>query len=250
MESSHPSDGKCNGGRTPSIRELAICAHVDDAVLDELEAIATAMRFNSGDVIIAQKCDQNSVFVITDGLVKLYRETADGDRQITGFLGTEDVLGGIKRTSGAHCTAEAITDTVVCAFPRKKFLSLVEANSSLCFNLLFAATDEIEAQSDHITLLGCKRAPARLATFMLLLAHRWGVEEKEHVTLVLPLSRSDIADYLGLTVETISRTFAQFRQAGLIELLKPNVIYLNRVPTLYAMAGFDELPATRVGLGL
>jgi CRP/FNR family transcriptional regulator len=129
--------------------------------------------FTKGRVVFEQDSPLDYVFLITGGMVKLFRLLADGGRQVTGFLGPGDLLGGIKRSAGAYCTAQAIVDVTACVFPRAGFLRLLQEYPDLCFSLLITATDEIEAHNDHIILLGHRRVPQRLAAFLLVLGHRW-----------------------------------------------------------------------------
>lgn len=205
--------------------------------------------FQPRTTIFEQEYELDHVFVIVDGMVKLFRDLADGTRQITGFLGPGDILGGIKRSQGAHCTAESITEVSVCVFPRKDFEHLMQTHPSLCFMLLFAATDEIEAQNDHLILLGRKRASERLATFLLMMNHRWEHHQTDGV-VHLPMSRSDIADYLGLTIETVSRVFARFRDEGMIHLPEPHVVHLKNLAALYDLSGMEDAPMSRTAIGL
>jgi CRP/FNR family transcriptional regulator len=206
--------------------------------------------FLKDSLLFEQDARLERVFFILKGMVKLYRLLPDGQRQITGFLGRGDVLGGIKRQAGAHCTAEAITDVRVCAFNRTEFLRFLQDHVDLCFRLLITATDEIEAQQDHITLLGRRRVGERLAAFLLVSNHRWPLNGGINPAVSLPMTRAEIADHLGQTVESVSRAFKQLKTLGYIDLPKPNLVILKNVPALYGLAGFDEMPAQHIALGL
>ncbi len=192
----------------------------------------------------------DSVFVITDGMIKLYHLLPDGRRQITGFLGPGDLLGGLKRHAPIHCTAEAITDVTTCAFNRAKFLDALREWPELAFELLINATDEIEAQHDHIILLGRKRPQERLATFLLVLQHRFGSANGDGTEVRIPMQRADIADYLGLTVETVSRTFTRIKALGFIKMVDAHLVVLSNLAALYDLSGFTELPVRSVAIGL
>ena len=115
---------------------------------------------------------QDQIFIILKGVVRLYQMLPGGRRQVTGFLGPGDLLGGLKRARGAHCTAQAVTDVMACTFSREVFLSFLRDFPDLAVTLLIAATDEIEAQHDHAILLGCRNARERVAALLLLLKHR------------------------------------------------------------------------------
>jgi CRP/FNR family transcriptional regulator len=111
------------------------------------------------------------------------------------------------------------------------------SGADLCFSLLITATDEIEAQQDHITLLGRRRVGERLAAFLLVSNHRWPLNGGTHPAVSLPMTRADIADHLGQTVESVSRAFKQLKTLGHIDLPKPNLVILKNVPALYGLAG-------------
>lgn len=229
---------------------LSACSSVSPAILAELHAIASPLTIQAGTTVMWQGENPSTVLIIGQGLFKLYRSLSNGTRQITGFLGPGDILCGVQRRHGAYCTAEAVTEVQACAIPRESFLRLVEAHPDLCFAILVAATDEIEVQSEHITLLGRKRAPERLAAFLLSADLRWRKLGTNRAVVHLPMSRADIADYLGLTIETVSRAFARLRNQELITTPSMDSAVLNNLPALYALAGFDETPAKRISLGL
>ena len=244
------SDGEHRDCRTCLARQMSVCANIDQVGLGKLQAMSRPALFTKGRVVFEQDSPLDQVFLITGGMVKLFRLLADGGRQITGFLGPGDLLGGIKRSAGAYCTAQAIVDVTACVFPRASFLRLLQEYPDLCFSLLITATDEIEAHNDHIILLGHRRVPQRLAAFLLVMGHRWKTNGADGTVVQLPMARTDIADYLGLTIETVSRAFAEFKRLGYIALPKPNRAVLLNLPALYELAGFEDLPTPRVALGL
>jgi len=232
------------------MQQLSFCSLLDKRSFERVRAMARVYAVPKGAVIIEQEQELDRVYIITAGLIELYRSLVDGRRQITGFLGPGDLLSGIKKSDGAYCTAQAITPARLCGFERKAFLDLLHENSSLCYMLLLTATDEIQAQNDHIVLLGRKSVAERLAAFLLIAGTRWHNDDKHPETVDLPMSRSDIADYLGLTIESVSRGFARLRRDGLIETPTTHKVLLQNIPALYDLAGLDEMPCRRSALGL
>lgn len=234
--------------------QISICSHLDAAGLDRLRAMSWTIKFAKNKMLFEQGEVLDRVCIISVGVVKLVHLLPDGQKQITGFLGPGDILGGIKRQENAHGSAKALTAVEACAFNRENFLQLIKDYPDLCLNLLTAATDEIEALTDHIVLLGRKRAPQRLAAFLLMMSQRWNADTdtaNNNGTMVhLPMPRADIADHLGLTIETVSRTFGLFRSSKFISIPRPNDIVLSNLAALYDLAGFDEIPTRHVALGL
>lgn len=231
-------------------RQISICSNVDDKGLAELRAMSSHATFPEGKVIFDQDQRMDRVFIVVKGMIKLYHLLVDGQRQVTGFLGPGDVLGGIKRHAHSHCAAEAITEVELCGFERADLLRLLQEHPDLCLRLLVAATDEIEAQHFHAVLLGRKRASERLAAFLLLIGQRWKQRGHGLGVVQLPMSRADIADHLGQTVESVSRGLTQLRNLGYIDLPKPSMVILKNIPALCHLAGFEELPEQNVTLGI
>lgn len=210
------------------------------------------MTVNHGEGSLLFDEDQvlDRVYIVLEGMIKLYHLLPDGQRQITGFLGPGDILGGIKRHATAHCGAEAITEVKLCGFNRARFLQLLRSQPDLCLRLLIAATDEIEAQHNHATLLGRRRADERLAAFLLLLSHRWPSDDYVDEVVALPMSRADIADHLGQTIESVSRGLRKFKRLGYIHLPKPSLVVLKNIPALCELAGFEDTPTRDITLGI
>ncbi len=243
------------GKRSPkcefcSARRSSVCSFLDDSGLVRLQASSTTQLISKRQFLCYQGEESRSIFIVVDGLVRLYRILPDGRRQVTGFLGPGDLLGSLKRSRASHCTAQAVNDVIVCTFDRQTFLKIVHDYPDLALNLLITATDEIEAQHEHAVLLGCRDAREKLATLLLTLSRRWHSAAELPSDLRLDMSRRDIADYLGLSVETVSRTFTAFKAEGLIELPSNAVVRLRNVPVLYHVAGVEEIPARGVALGL
>jgi CRP/FNR family transcriptional regulator len=230
--------------------QLSLCSKLDHDGLTRLQEMSRTRLFLKDAILSRQDEAMEDVFIILSGMVQLYQDLEDGRRQVTGFLGPGDMLGGIKREAGIHCTAQAITDVTACGLERTAFLQLVHDFPGLAFQLLIAATDEIEAEHDHVVMLGRRRPQERMAAFLLVLQHRWLNGENVRPEVPIPMSRADIADYLGLTVETVSRTLSRFKSQGLIELPDPHLAILRNVPALYDLAGLSELPVRGAAIGL
>jgi CRP/FNR family transcriptional regulator len=159
--------------------------------------------------------------------VKLYKLLPDGRRQVTGFMFPGDFL-GISLDEEHAVSAEALEDVQLCGFPRSRFGEFVDGHPQMERRLYCVAAHELGAAREQMVLLGRKTALERLATFFLQLlerAERGGGGEAS--SFDLPMSRSDIADYLGLTKETVSRVLGQLR-----ELRMTRLIALDRIKVL------------------
>ncbi len=197
------------------VRELSICSALRGAEIDRIAALVSRSPVAAGQTLFQEGDEANAVYNIIGGAVRLFKLLPDGRRQITGFLFSSDFIGLALKDRYAY-SAEAITSTVVCRFPRLKLESLFEEMPRLENRLLRQASNELIAAQDQMLLLGRKTAVERLASFLMALAHRQNHEKKGEI-VDLPMTRTDIADYLGLTIETVSRGFTRLRNDGLIE---------------------------------
>ena len=238
---------KCDFGH---LADSGIFPNLTSSEIAHLSSIARSCVFEENEVIF-EAGDRLSTFImIEDGTARLYRASADGHRQVLGFLGVGDVLGAIKRNDVAYCSAQAIGRIEACCFNRSSLRTLMNDNANLCMTLLVAATDEIETQYDHSVILSHRHANKRLAAFLILWsASRNPLSDRQDL-IQLPMPRSDIADYLGLTIETVSRVFGEFKTKGLVELQGSKVVVLKNLPALYDLAEFHESPDRRVSIGL
>lgn len=202
-------------------RSLTICRVLESHQLAEVESAATVARLDAGATLFEQGDDARHVYNVTAGTIRLSRTLADGRRQITGFMLPGDFIGLSVRMVHAY-SAEAIGPCQVCRFTASQMRDLMEHLPRLEHELFDRARDELDAAQDQMLLLGRKSPMEKVASFLLDLAHRcerWG----DHADRVrLDMTRTDIADYLGLTIETVSRTLSQFARDGLIRLPAAN----------------------------
>ena len=156
-------------------------------------------------------------YKIVSGAVRLSRMTEDGRRQIVEFRTTGDFV-GFEWDGEYALTAEAVRDVVAVRFIRTRVDRLVEERSDVRESLVSLIREELRAAHEHLITLGCQGAKERVANFLLQLARKARVNDGE--ILEIELGRQDIADYLGLTLETISRTLSEFKRIGAIALPK------------------------------
>ena len=155
----------------------------------------------------------------------------DGRRQITGFLFAGDFLGLIHNEAYAY-SAEALVPTKLCRFPRRRLEALLAEIPHLEQRLLAMASHELAAGQDQMMLLGRKSARERFVSFILTMSDSAKRHGRPGDPVFLAMSRSDIADYLGLTTETVSRTFTSLKKQRLIELLDEKRIRLSKMSVL------------------
>lgn len=215
-------------------RPLGVCADLKGHELQSMACASETVTAQPGQALFHEGDPNPYIFNVVDGAVKLYRLLPDGRRQITGFLFQGDFL-GLGGRGPSSFTAEALTPVNACRFRRGDFDQLLNALPALEHRLVALAGDELMAAQEQIVLLGRKTARERLASFLTRLSERQvqlgGVKGQVH----LPMTRLDIADYLGLTIETVSRVFTQFKTSGLIQLLPGNDVALPDPVALKAL---------------
>jgi CRP/FNR family transcriptional regulator, anaerobic regulatory protein len=204
--------------------------------LCELQKYAVRKTFEPGQAIFWEGDRSDFVYKLLNGAVKGYKLLSNGRSQIARFAISGDLLGHPAFDSYAY-TAEALSRCDVMQFPKKRFDQIVEQDPQLRRAIGALLAQELHETQKQVLLLGRMAAMERVSQFLVDFAERARTSARagnEHsANLVeLPMTRSDIADYLGLTIETVSRIFSRFRRGGLIELPKPNVIRF-RDPTRF-----------------
>jgi CRP/FNR family transcriptional regulator len=165
------------------------------------------------------------VFNVTAGTVKIYKLLADGRCQMIGFLFLGDFLGLANEETYAY-SAEAITHTALCRLPRRKLERLLDQHPKMEHRLLGMVSHELAVAQEQMLVLGRKTAQERVASFLLMLSHRLNGWGRDADSISLPMARTDIADYLGLTTETVSRAFTRLRRACVIAIGSDGAIQL------------------------
>lgn len=210
LPAGHPCEG-CE------VRDKAVCGVLDCDDLETFKNLGRTVKLSAGQVLFHEGDPVTRVFTLTRGTLKLYNLLADGRRHVTGFVYPGGFL-GISMDKEHVFSAEALDDAQLCWFPRNRFDGFVDKHSPMERELYRMAAHELASAHQQMVLLGRKTATERLATFLIVLAG--GGRD----LVRLPMSRSDIADYLGLTKETVSRVLSAFRRDRLIRLRAIDVV--------------------------
>ncbi|MBR0688940.1 helix-turn-helix domain-containing protein [Bradyrhizobium manausense] len=201
-----------------AVRGVAVCASLDPAELREFEHLGRRVHFASGETVFSEEDITTSFFNLLEGVMRLYKLLPDGRRQIVGFALPGDFLG--MNMSGRHnFSADAIGAVTVCQFAKVPFGRFIEDRPHLLQRINELAIRELSQARDHMVLLGRRSADEKVATFLLGWRGRLVSLRGSSNTVPLPMSRQDIADYLGLTIETVSRTFTKLERHGAIEIV-------------------------------
>lgn len=226
---------------TCPVRAITICRSQTPEVLADLRRLGTMQHLQAGQPIFHEGDPARRVFMVTFGSLKIYTLLGDGRRQVTGFMFPGDFL-GISLEGEYAFTVEALETAELWWFSRDGFARFVEQHPAIEHELYRMSAHELAAAQKQMVLLGRKTAAERLASFFLeLLRRHERVSGAPARVIDLPMSRLDIADYLGLTKETVSRMLAELRQRGLIRLAQQNrVEVLDRERLDDVAAGYED----------
>ena len=209
------------------IRNQSICADIGDQEMAEVAKTMAHRPVKEGKALISEGEANDSLFVVVDGSFRLVRHLEDGRRQIVGFLFRGDVI-GMQPTKSSFHTAEALDPSMVCRFPHHYLDEVSVKFPGIKDRLLARGQTEIEKAEAHIVLLGKKTAEERVMSFLEMLKMH---SEADDNTVFLSMSRQDIADFLGLRLETLSRTLASLKKRGdLSDVSGRKVIFADQLP--------------------
>lgn len=182
--------------------------------------------YKKGTEIYGEKESAEYVYQVKVGAVRSYKLLSDGRRQIGAFHLVGDIF-GLENGASHRFTAEAIVDTTVRLIRRQSLETVAESDAMVAKNLLCMTTNNLQHAEDHMLLLGRKTSLERVAAFLLEMDKRLAAS----AVMALPMSRRDIADYLGLTLETVSRALSRLHELGIIGFLgntQRQIVLLDR----------------------
>lgn len=221
---------------TCTIRHKSVCGALSRPEIERLNTIAHAKTFQPGHVILHDNEAPGYFANIISGVVKLTKSLGDGRQQIVGLQFPSDFLGRPFRRISPY-NAEAVTEVQLCTYERSQFERLTKEFHGFEHRLFENTLDELDAAHEWMLLLGRKSAEEKVASFLLMVANRMdalGCRDRETgaTRFELPLSRAEIADFLGLTIETVSRQFTRLKVEKLITIEGSRTIIVNNIDKL------------------
>ena len=196
-----------------------------------IHLMGAVMSFPRNTEIFGESEAADYLYKVVSGGVRTYKILSDGRRQIGGFYLPGEIF-GLEFADEHTCSAEAITDAKVLVIKRKAVMALADRNAAVARELFALTARELRRTQERVLLL-IKSAQERVASFLLEMAER-GLAGN---AIVLPMSRQDIADYLGLTIETVSRTLTALESCAAIEVPSSRRIVLRNRSALNRMHG-------------
>lgn len=221
------------------VRNRAICASLDAAELAALGKMGRRQKVRAGQTLLWEGDGAPVVANVLEGVLKLVVSTADGREQIVGIVFPSDFIG---RPFGKESpySVTAMTDAEVCIFNRNNFDDFASSHPDLQQKLLRRTLDELDRARHWMMLLGRKSASEKVASFLLEMSERLsgqGCQSGARNGFELPFGRQQIADILGLTIETTSRQLTKMRVDGVVDLPSRREIVINDRAAMEVMAG-------------
>lgn len=213
-----------------------MCNVLNADELKKFSKISTDFQKTAKQVICSEAEKAEYIYNIRNGAVRISKMLSDGRRQITSFLFAGDFF-GLSCKDKYSFTAEAITNVEICRFPRAKIIESFKEFPILGERVFDITRTELDSTHDQMLLLGRKTAKEKLCSFLLTMQKKSSrLTDRNDDEVYIPMSRTDIADFLGLTVETVSRQFTNLHKLGLIELDGAHKVFLKNPDAISTLA--------------
>lgn len=231
---------------TCSLHQLCLPLELSHSDVEELERIIKRRRpLQRGEHLFQAGDPFTAIYAIRSGSIKTFTTTDDGQEQVTGFHLPSELVGLDAITTETHnCTARALETTSACEIPFNRLQELGAKIPGLQRQLLRIMSREILEDQDLMIWLGKKSAEERLASLLLRMSKRFTERNFSAREFNLSMSRTDIANYLGLAVETVSRLFSRFQAEGLLSVDRKHVV-IEDMTGLQQMAHIESLSNSR-----
>ncbi len=226
-----------------NLRELCFPHGMASEDMKQLDAVVTQRNpLHKNDVLYRDGDASQAIYAVRSGCIKTAAESANGDEQIVGFHLPGEILGLDGFGDGQHsCTAVALETTSVCVLPLNKLEELCQNIPGLQKQMRRIMGKEVNADHQMLLMLGKMSAEERLASFLLSFSRRMQERHWKASEFVLSMPRQDIANYLGLAVETVSRLFAHYQEEGVINVDRRRIQILD-MDRLKALVGDCNSP--------
>ncbi len=236
MKMNNPETGKASQKSATPARgdEKSLPSELAQDDLKALEKIGIKRRFGRNQTVFSEGDEAAFSYRVVSGAIRLCKHLADGRRQISDFVLPGDYCGFL-HLEEHRFTAEATSDLEVVAYPHRQVEVLGESMPSMRHRLTDFLSRRLMGIQDHLIMLGRQTAKERVVSFLVRLAENAGAKEGDVVEL--PMNRQDMADYLGLTIETVSRVVTDLKRSRLVEIPSPHQFAITDMRRCRKLAG-------------
>ena len=213
------------------IRSYSFCRCLNDDQLEIFSKVSFEKKFTDKENIFLQNDPSTHLYNITEGNVKIYQLLDDGRIQIIGFLYPGDFFGTYKNNKYNY-SAEAIGNLRVCVFDQRVLDKYMDQNPILAKELLNETSYELTLAQDRMTVMGRLNAIEKIAIFLINISNQRKRIGWQSNPISLSMARQDIADYLGLTIETVSREISKLKTSNIIKIISSKQLFINDIEKL------------------
>ncbi len=215
--------------KTCSLSELCLPRGLQSEELQRLDDIIKARRVvHSGDLLFKEGSENRGIYAVRSGSVKTFAMTESGEEQVLGFHLPGEIVGLAGLDQSVHnCSSKALETSSICEMPLDDLEEICLQIPSLQKQLLKLISREISQDHKMLLLLAKKNSDQRVATFLLSLSGRFKLRGLSSDSFILSMSRQDIANYLGLAVETVSRILTKFSEDNIVEVTRRSIQIVN-----------------------
>ncbi|WP_276315571.1 Crp/Fnr family transcriptional regulator [Mesorhizobium jarvisii] len=226
-----------------AVRKSSLCNRVCVDLQKELSRLSHHRTYCLGETVLGEMEAISFVGIVVSGVLRMQKSLEDGRQQLVGLLFQSDFFGRVFGGLSAHAI-EAASDVTLCCYERRAFERLTERFPELEHQLMLSTLDELDAARSWMLLLGCQTTPERVASFLLMLCRRTGTNQwtpGANLSIYVPISRRDMASYLGTTGETISRVIHEMSRKGIIKIRNSQHFEVLNMRQLVKMSAREDL---------
>lgn len=215
-------------------KKVSLFTSLSDKDLIKVINLITKKSFTKGEIIFSEGEIFNKLFIINSGSIKVYTYTKDGKEQILYILKEGDFLGDLNllKKDIFNFNAMALESTNMCILHKDDFDTLIKTNPEISMKLLEYAHDRIASLENLVQTLTTKDVEVRLASLLINLSNTFGIKTNIGIEITLPLTREDMANFIGVTRETISRKLSYFQSQNIIEIFENKIILIKDITIL------------------
>jgi CRP/FNR family transcriptional regulator, anaerobic regulatory protein len=221
-------------------RKVSLFSSLSDEELNKVTNLITRKHFEKGEIIFAEGEVFDKLFIINSGSIKIFKYTKEGKEQIVYILKEGEFLGDLNllKKNAFKFNATALETTNFCIINKDDFDKIIKANPEISLKVLEYAHDRISSLEELIQTLTTKDIETRLATLLINFSKTFGVKSNVGIEINLPLSREEMANFIGVTRETISRKLSYFQSENIIEIIENKRIFIKNISKLEELRDF------------
>lgn len=224
----------CSCNHKDCAKKVSLFASLSDKDINDVINLVAKKSFQKGDIIFSEGEIFDKLFIINNGSIKVYKYTKDGKEQILYILKEGEFLGDLNllKKDIFKFNATALEFTNMCIIHKDDFDTLIKTNAEISIKFLEYAHDRIASLENLVQTLTIKDVEVRLASLLLNLSKTFGIKTNKGIEITLPLTREDMANFIGVTRETISRKLSYFQSQNIIEIFENKIILIKDITKL------------------